>query len=96
MNGFMDIGDVSEYLGWEEATVTNLVTAKELTGVKMKDKKGKDNWLFSKSLIDKWIEDFVKKFEGETLEEKTLIKKIEEKRHLGIISKKARDVVYTD
>ncbi len=61
--GFMDIEEVSKYLGWPEEMVEGL--ASELKRVKIDGE-----WFFSRSLVDKWIEKFVEESNGQAFTKK--------------------------
>ena len=94
--GLMNLEEVSEYLGgWSEKTIKVLAEEKKLGIFKFPGVMIGSKWFFSRSLIDKWIEEFVKKFRGQTLEEEALIKKIKESEG-GAMTKEEMEAVSED
>ena len=67
IKGLMDIGDVNEYLGWSEDTIKVLIEEQKFPGMMIDD-----DWFFSRSLIDKWVEEFVDTFKGQILKKEAL------------------------
>lgn len=63
----MNLQEVSEYLGWQKIRIQNLIRSQSFPATQIGDE-----LFFNKPLVDRWIQDLMDRFKGQTIEKKEL------------------------